>query len=55
MNWREIEQAIRAYAMDHDADLGATPKGDVIVHVREPVNISELARAIERAVTVKGD
>ena len=56
MNWKAIEQAILAYA-NHRIKMTMVPdgSGDTIVEVRQDVNISELARAIDKAITVKVD
>ena len=61
MNWKAIEQAILDYVKDrHEIEVSQTVGGDECIvdpsnRERWLINISELARAIERAVTVRVD
>ena len=56
MNWKAIEKAIRRYAKDHEIETYYDqPHGDMVANVDRTVNISELARAIDKAITVKVD
>jgi hypothetical protein len=57
MNWRKIEQAILTYAsaMGIREDHIDRSPDDTTIDIRAPVNISELARAIDKAITVRVD